>query len=764
MSKYAEARRKLQQKQRRVRGAVVLSSLVAAIGLFVFWNSQQAMGAGGTGSGGSAGACVNYCTDNGHGWRLYPTSSGGPSGGFANGTAWPAVQARCAGIPQVAVYVIYNGSGGLKSWDYKDRYALLPGLIESGNSFISLAAARAGFDRLDPSIKAGYTYGSNVSWYCYGSAAVVKKWTISGGTSMTVNGASASGTQASPTRVYPGQTVTWTHYLNNAGPDKNDKNISYTVKTWNGDVTGTIGGKSPGRIYDYGPAQGSANNTYSVGADRVGQTICGRIEWTPKSYNNNGMGSSSYNCVLVASNYSLFPSITLGGSTTGVIMVGGTIDQQSTVQNTGSNADVTSNFQTYEFVIPSGKTADFSTVFKDQSGHVYATAPGGGANICVWLSSQYPGAINCKSQVTNGSQQFPAATTSVDSSPISAAAYQPGDMICRLLWVDHYDYLHAGSDERRVAFPACARVAKTPYVQFWGSDVRAGNNVAGATSTQADVLTSSNLIGGKTYGSWAEYGIFAPTSGTIRSVSASGLSGSSGFTGALTDSDTARLTFANTTTPRGNWAPPQNIASFENRFGLADGGANSAASINLGALGSRGKVRLTNPSGTVRVSGTLADGIVMLWYPTGTVVIDNNILLGTSSFSNASGVSQLIIQAKNIIINSNVDRVDAWLSAAPVGGSDGGVVSTCDAIATPYYSGLGTATNSACNQKQLRVNGPVLAREIQLRRTFGGEGDGTPAEIFNLRADAYIWTTRPVGASTSGMYTTMFTTELPPRF
>lgn len=466
-----------------------------------------------------------------------------------------------------------------------------------------------------------------------------------------------------------------------------------------------------------------------------------------------------------ASDWSLYPQDTLsGGGTSGVVVSGGSVGQQASVENTGSLADTSSNYQSYEFTIPSGQSANFSSTFTDQGGgRIFALAPGG-ADICTWLSGKYPGVISCKSQVVGGSSKFPAGTSNIDPSAISSVGHKAGDQICRFVWVDHYDYAHKDSSEQRVSLPACVTVAKTPYVQFWGGDVRVGDSIGGATTGQANAYTASNSIGGKTYGSWAEYGIFAPTNGIIQSASAGALSGKDGLARVATDTDVNHLTFANTITPKGNWAAPAVIASYENSLGLSDGGSTAAASISLDNFPNRGKVVLTN-GGTVHVGGTLPKttpgGSLMLLYPTGTVEIDRNIILGTDSYGSLTDLSQIVIQAKNIIIDGNVSQVDAWLVAIAQNGTDGGIVSTCDKIVTPYYSGLSAKADNPCNQNQLRINGPVMGREVQLRRTFGAEGDNTPAETIDLRADAYLWTLQ---AANTGSIDTVFTTELPPRF
>lgn len=71
---------------------------------------------------------------------------------------------------------------------------------------------------------------------------------------------------------------------------------------------------------------------------------------------------------------------------------------------------------------------------------------------------------------------------------------------------------------------------------------------------------------------------------------------------------------------------------------------------------------------------------------------------------------------------------------------------------------------STCN-RELRVNGPVIAESLWLRRTAGsgtGEASGDPAEVFNLRPDAYLWAKGQ--AQGRGIWQNTSAKELPPRY
>src|SRR5690606_13493357 len=103
-------------------------------------------------------------------------------------------------------------------------------------------------------------------------------------------------------------------------------------------------------------------------------------------------------------------------------------------------------------------------------------------------------------------------------------------------------------------------------------------------------------------------------------------------------------------------------------------------------------------------------------------------------YTSVRDLPQVIIKAPTINIKNSAGRVDAWLLA--VEDDAKGVLNTCS-----DYGTTGDLTINKCNKK-LTVNGPVVADIIYLRRTAGSEVQeslrGEPAEVFNLRADAYM--------------------------
>ncbi len=194
-------------------------------------------------------------------------------------------------------------------------------------------------------------------------------------------------------------------------------------------------------------------------------------------------------------------------------------------------------------------------------------------------------------------------------------------------------------------------------------------------------------------------------------------------------------------------------------------------------------------------------------YVNGDLTISGNICYGSCSgdptklidyatgtqTSNTAALPQALIFANNIYIDESVGRVDAWLIADDT-------INTCaghnvnNLVARDakqvYVNGFG----GNCS-KTLVVNGPVITKKLELLRTAGanhGAGDNatnnnipnndpryrvlgatnkvsdaergsaSPAEIFNFRADAYLWAYNQAQRYSEAVVTYM--RELPPRY
>jgi hypothetical protein len=297
----------------------------------------------------------------------------------------------------------------------------------------------------------------------------------------------------------------------------------------------------------------------------------------------------------------------------------------------------------------------------------------------------------------------------------------------------------------------CFIVSKKPKFQVHGGDVRVGGNIETGLST----VTSGTST--KTYGSWVEYGALAVGS-------SNGFASGSGLNNGGVPAPSAwnNLTFANIdnngTPSYGYYAFPPRLASLIAQFtgstplgtansnvGSMSSGTYSATNLTIGATsigqdaGGRGKSIIIVASGTVTINGDITY--------TGAG--------GSGTFTNLSQIPQLVIVANAINITGATKNIDAWLMTT---GAMGGVNTCSDAGTTAAL------TSDICSNV-LHINGPVVTNHLYLRRTAGaddGDRSGDPAEVFNLRADAYTWARAQ--SSDAGKAQTVYTSELPPRF
>lgn len=158
--------------RRNLLSAVVLvGGFMLGVLLFgggaAYAQSGGGVGSGGSGSGGSG---VGHWTKYGWGWRIYSVSSSGPSDGFRSGVSWSSVRSVCSGYSSsVAVFVIDDSAKTQMGYDYKSVYYGPPTYRAylSTSPYISVPSAKAAYDAMTID-KSGFTFGMNVSWFCYG--------------------------------------------------------------------------------------------------------------------------------------------------------------------------------------------------------------------------------------------------------------------------------------------------------------------------------------------------------------------------------------------------------------------------------------------------------------------------------------------------------------------------------------------------------------------------------------------------------------------
>jgi hypothetical protein len=197
------------------------------------------------------------------------------------------------------------------------------------------------------------------------------------------------------------------------------------------------------------------------------------------------------------------------------------------------------------------------------------------------------------------------------------------------------------------------------------------------------------------------------------------------------------LTFANQPSFGSFTAQPSNLGSIPNVRGAVRTARDNGAAINTDVTGNFTTSSIPNLNDFTDSRSITA---------TGTITIDQNIEYRNGPYANAGQIPQLVLIGRDINIAPNVTRIDAWLVASDT-------INTCS---------TSDSRASACGA-QLRINGPVMADQLNLRRTYRNLSQlNEAAEIINLRGDAYLWANRV--AQGTGTWQTMHTTELPPRY
>lgn len=254
------------------------------------------------------------------------------------------------------------------------------------------------------------------------------------------------------------------------------------------------------------------------------------------------------------------------------------------------------------------------------------------------------------------------------------------------------------------------------------------------------------------YGSWGEYGVIAPSAVDGFASGAGLAAGASSAT--LSQATNHRLTFANkqstdsacTPVVFGCFAPASELGTPPDIVGYLTSAGKTGYTLNQDlSTGAKTLGTMTSVTGTT-----------VYYYPNATVNLNGNGITYAPGPHAEGDLPQIIIIAKNITISKDVTSIDAWLIAK---GTDGdGTINTCgDVTGAPH-------ANDGC-EKRLTVNGAVIANHLILRRTSfdaSGADPTAPAEVFNLRGDAYLWA-RSVVAKNSGIKT-IGVRELAPRY
>jgi hypothetical protein len=363
----------------------------------------------------------------------------------------------------------------------------------------------------------------------------------------------------------------------------------------------------------------------------------------------------------------------------------------------------------------------------------------------------------------SGTQSFGNGTTTLaDSTKIVDGALPVGTRICYALSIKPYNTNASQQNSWSHSTPDCVVVAKKPKVQVLGSDLIVGRASVYNPARISKVTTSVTGVTGLNYGSWSEYGVIP--SGVVTGMASGAMF--AGGTAANGACNISVLTFTNNTgtgcqaASVGKYTYNSAAPDVASRFKLTTGAAISGTSADLRNVASS-RVYTVN-SGTLNVNSTqpiAAGKWIVINDPAADITITSNIDYAATPLFGIGQIPQVVIIARNIRIADNVTNIDAWLIAAGTGNN--GFINTCSSIP----AGTPTTLDSTKCATKLTVNGPVQANKLYMYRTAGsgsGAAVGDPAEVFNLRADAYLWATSY--SSGGGRLPTVSSKELPPRF
>jgi len=448
-------------------------------------------------------------------------------------------------------------------------------------------------------------------------------------------------------------------------------------------------------------------------------------------------------------NYNLIPSITNIADNTPVDSGYGAYPVAGNVTNEGPTTSKSTDWGIEQVVYAPGVAP------RNQAGGTSSQTG------CNYFTNN--GSVGTCSVIASGNEVF-AKGTVPKNGPGVVGDLPVGTKICYALSVRPYN--QSTSDARHSPLK-CLIVSKSPKVQVYGGDLVVGRGYnSSGTKISSSIITSVTNKSGTYYGSWAEYAM-VPSNAVEGMASGSGYAGGVGTMNLC--SGLSLLTFANATNATSPSCNSANIGKYtlasssqleaiQARFATSSGATTLTGNVDVRSLISG---TIYPGSGTINLSASEdmpAGKWVVINAPNATVRITSSLHYTSAALTSVQSIPQLIIIAQNIVIQDNVDTVDAWLLAKGTGAN--GTLTTCDASITEPTQ----LTASVCSTK-LTINGPVIANHVNLYRTAGsgtGTASGDPAEVFNLRPDAYMWASNFSGLESKAR--TVYQTELPPRF
>lgn len=512
----------------------------------------------------------------------------------------------------------------------------------------------------------------------------------------------------------PGESVTYSHNINDFSYTAVPSTTYYTIDGASSTATGMTSKTGTTSIDPYQTFQVSESFTIPSNA-AAGTKYCRHIVWNPSDAWGAGERASDEACVTVVIPAKLKAAMSVSPTS---MAASDTATFTPSISATTNASPITVNCSIKRTLYATdGATTDL------------------GSQDCVTTAGS--------SDIVIGAGASVILKTNTYLAPDDIAI---GSKVCDVITITNptaSGYYDSASDQTA---SACVTIAKSPYVHFIG-DVWAGGGFAAITpacdnSASITTVTRSHALSsdGTTPGSGTSFAAFAL--GKITNFG----SGSASLTTSTGIGD--GLTFSNLYTNKlGYYGASQHcITDYTDTYESSTAASSGNTDI---AVGSSGSWRV---DGDVTLHGTIGAGIQKVYYVNGNVTVSGNVTY-PATFNAAGNIPSLVIIATgNIYVNADVEQMDGIFITQ-------GTFYTC-------YPKTEPATINTCN-KQLTVNGSVIANAVDLFRTAGAEGTTADsqkeaAEIFNLSPEVYI--DNALNQSSSTVITTSEVRELPPRF
>lgn len=289
----------------------------------------------------------------------------------------------------------------------------------------------------------------------------------------------------------------------------------------------------------------------------------------------------------------------------------------------------------------------------------------------------------------------------------------------------------------------CVNVGKNPNAHILGSGVGASGNI----STSLTTVPISGKV--NRFGSWTD--LTAIANGKISNFSSGRGIAKKRETNDRIPCGVSSLTIANDNCEGSANRPggasieltSSMLSKLVARFANGDSAtaiiSDGAMEVNAETFSSRGI-----NAGSVGFNGVILETRPVFIYSKSSITVKTdikNFLYNEGVLVSGNSVPQVIIAAEgDIKVEEGVSRLDAWLIA-------GGNVDTCIRSSGGTYE-IGRSNNdenlsaSYCEQ-QLTITGPVVGKNISLKRTYGADSyDNTleaGAEIVDLNGSAFLF-------------------------